>query len=364
MQPVFYDPSITYEENDKRGPALILQDLKPRKRHITKKTKFLDFDINVPFGIPAGPLLNSAYCKAAFDFGFDINYYKTRRSIPIKPLPFPNVLFVQSNNPVSLEDTQKPVVVKKEMPKSMSELSITNSFGNPSQEAKLWQEDMRKAVSYAREGQLLIASVVGTIQEGFSEDDYYNDFAHAAELANETGVKVIEINLSCPNVSGERHLCFNPDAVESISKKARAAVGNKPLLVKFGYFSESQSGLLEDILKRIKPYVAGIAVINGIPGPVVDEDGNQALPGAPSRLISGICGAVIKNAGLDMVDRLYRLRDKTHSDFAIIGMGGVMTADDYYDYRKAGADVVQSATGAMWNPYLAYEIWQNQSKIV
>ncbi len=33
-----------------------------------------------------------------------------------------------------------------------------------------------------------------------------------------------------------------------------------------------------------------------------------------------------------------------------------MTPKDFLEYHKAGADLVQSATGAMWNPYLAYEI--------
>ena len=35
---------------------------------------------------------------------------------------------------------------------------------------------------------------------------------------------------------------------------------------------------------------------------------------------------------------------------------GVMTADDFKAYRKAGADLVQACTGPMWNPYLAQEI--------
>ncbi|MEK9161093.1 MAG: diguanylate cyclase, partial [Patescibacteria group bacterium] len=38
------------------------------------------------------------------------------------------------------------------------------------------------------------------------------------------------------------------------------------------------------------------------------------------------------------------------------GVGGVTRPEDYKEYRDAGADVVMSATGAMWNPYLAKEI--------
>ena len=40
----------------------------------------------------------------------------------------------------------------------------------------------------------------------------------------------------------------------------------------------------------------------------------------------------------------------------IIGVGGVTVPKDFREYRDAGADVVMSATGAMWNSYLAKEI--------
>jgi dihydroorotate dehydrogenase (NAD+) catalytic subunit len=36
-----------------------------------------------------------------------------------------------------------------------------------------------------------------------------------------------------------------------------------------------------------------------------------------------------------------------------------MSAEDFNEYRQAGADVVQSATGAMWNHNLAQEIKQS-----
>ena len=57
-----------------------------------------------------------------------------------------------------------------------------------------------------------------------------------------------------------------------------------------------------------------------------------------------------------MIKRLKRIRENLKKDFAIVGVGGVMTPADYFEYRKQDADLVQSATGAMWNPYLAKEI--------
>ena len=57
-----------------------------------------------------------------------------------------------------------------------------------------------------------------------------------------------------------------------------------------------------------------------------------------------------------MVKRLKKLREEFGYKFTIIGVGGVTTADDFFEYQQAGADAVMSATGAMWNPYLAQEI--------
>src|SRR3989344_945222 len=130
MQPAFFDPSISYEENDKNGPALLSQNLKPPARKITKKYKFLDLDINFPFGIPSGPLLNSRYIKAAFDFGYDVIHYKTRRSLPFPVNKFPNVLFVNIDGDLTLKKAEKPLIGKKTINRKTTEFSITNSFGN------------------------------------------------------------------------------------------------------------------------------------------------------------------------------------------------------------------------------------------
>jgi dihydroorotate dehydrogenase (NAD+) catalytic subunit len=94
---------------------------------------------------------------------------------------------------------------------------------------------------------------------------------------------------------------------------------------------------------------------------VVTKKGEQALPGK-NRLKSGICGASIKWAGLDMVQRLKTIREKKEMKFSIIGVGGVMVPEDYDEYRESGADLVQSATGAMWNPYLAQEVKAKSKK--
>ncbi|HCM52225.1 TPA: diguanylate cyclase [Candidatus Saccharibacteria bacterium] len=351
----FYDPTKPYDDNFDDGPTLVSPTDKPYKNSGQPKFKFLGKKLYSPFGIPAGPILNSKYVKYAFERGFDVVVYKTQRSMEFKVNRFPNVLYLDIDGDLTLAKTSKPLLGKTDTDQPIQQLSITNSFGNPSRGPVFWVADTKKAHSYQDKGQLLISSAVGTIKEGFSNEDYYEDFAKAAGLAKSSDVEAIEINLSCPNVANEGILCYTLEPVIDITRRVKERIGNIPLIVKVGYYSAEQQLLLEKVIKEISPYIAAISAINTIPAPVVDKNGNQALPG-PNRLVSGICGAAIKWAGLDMVKRLNQLRRKTKAEFEIVGVGGVMTPADFHHYRQAGADVVQSATGAMWNPQLAAQI--------
>lgn len=357
LQQPFYDPNKSYEENSEEGPygAFANADESGSTVSADSKYSFLGFKINSPFGIASGPLPNSKFTTAAFKMGFDVVCYKTRRSTSFASNAWPNVLFVNVDGDLTLEKAKTPLHGSLKPFRNDTKYSITNSFGNPSQDGEVWAQDLKKAIDGVGKGQLLISSVVGTIQEGFSPDDYYEDFADTAEIADKAGAEVIELNLSCPNVASEGVLCYSPEAVLAICQKVRARIGDKPIVVKFGYFSEEQQALLEKIIGSISKYINAVSVINTIPAAVVDEKGEQALPGK-GRLMSGVCGAGIKWAGLDMVRRLNSLRKEKDYKFEIIGIGGVMTPEDFEEYRAAGADVVQSATGAMWNPFLAQEI--------
>jgi dihydroorotate dehydrogenase len=102
-------------------------------------------------------------------------------------------------------------------------------------------------------------------------------------------------------------------------------------------------------------HVDGISAINTLAAPIITEDGKQAFPG-PGREKAGVSGSAIKWAGIEMVNRLKHIREALKLEYVIIGMGGVMTPRDFEDYRTAGADLVQSATGAMWNPDLAHQV--------
>jgi dihydroorotate dehydrogenase (NAD+) catalytic subunit len=351
---LFYDPARTFEDNYKNGPFNMDQK-DYRNDKANAKFRFLGFPVQSPFGIAAGSLPTSRHTNAAFRLGYDVVVYKTQRSGEFPSNAFPNVLPLDVQGDITVERLKKPFVVREDYPEDLKELSITNSFGVPSYGPDVWSGDLANALQGVGAGQLLIMSVVGTIREGATAAEYYNDFAVAAREAKDAGAQVIEINLSCPNVASEGVICYSIDAVHEICKLTKDAIGDTPLIIKVGYYAPEQQELLESIVDKVSPYIAAISSINTLAGEIVNKDGTQALPGN-GRLRSGICGAGITWAGLDMVKRLNTLRLKKGYTYEIIGVGGVMSPTEFNEYREAGADLVQSVTGAMWNQYLARDI--------
>lgn len=350
MKIPFYDPEKSYEENFEQGPFGSFADGVVVENKSEKKYDFLGFKVNSLFGIPAGPLLNSKFCKGAFEKGFDICVYKTVRSGAFPCHPYPNVLAVKVEGDLTYEKAQNKLVANNNFAEP---LSITNSFGVPSKDSSIWQEDVKRAISHEGKGQVLVLSFMGTVKENQTADEFVADYALAARLAVETGAKILETNLSCPNIGNEGLVCYNLDMTERVCEAIRKEIGNTPLIIKVGYYKNE-----EDIKKLVdiaSKYAQAISAINTVQAEIVDEKGNQALPGA-NRVKSGVCGAGIKWAGLEMVKKLKKIILEKNSVLKIIGVGGVMEPSDYDEYIRAGADAVMSATGAMWNPLLAKDI--------
>lgn len=347
----YYDPKKSYEENFEKGPYGAFVDKKIFRDKGEPQYKFLGQKVYLPFGIPAGPVLNSKFVKGALEKGFDLVVYKTVRSDVFPCHPFPNVLKVNLKGNLTLKRAQKLITTST---KYSEPLSITNSFGVPSKSPSDWQKDVKKAVLYAKKGQVTILSFMGTVKKNQTETEFVKDFAVSAKLALSTGAKILEVNLSCPNIGNEGLVCYNLKITEKALKAIRKVIGKTPLIVKTGYFEKDED--LKKFTEIVNRYAQAVSAINTIAAPVVDKKGNQALPGSPMRLKSGVCGTVIRWAGLDMVKRLFELRRKNKFSYKIVGVGGVMNSNDYKKYVKAGADAVMSATGSMWNPYLAQEI--------
>ena len=348
LQDPVYDPSLSYMDNFERGPFGAFAHPVAATEFGEPQHSFLGHPVYAPFGIPAGPLLNGKFVKAALDMGFDIPVYKTVRTRKVPCHPWPNVLAVEVEGDLTLDKTRLIATEHYAEP-----LSITNSFGVPSFDPDFWQPDLADAVVHARKGQVVVGSYQGTKSEHGGVSGYIADFILGAKLLRETGVKIVEANLSCPNEGTSNLLCFDVARSRQIVEAIKNELGNIPLVIKIAYFRDDE--LLRQLVRAVSGIVSGISAINTISAEIVDEHGHQALPGE-GRLRSGVCGHSIKWAGLEMSRRLRKLRDEIEAGIAIIGVGGVGSAADFHDYRQAGADAVMSATGAMWNPLLAQQI--------
>ncbi|RSX53542.1 dihydroorotate oxidase [Bifidobacterium goeldii] len=376
----FYNVNLSYEDNYRQGPFGEFAAALAEQESVTAApaapaapaADFLGHKVNLPFGIPAGPLLNERFTTAAFRMGFDIATYKTVRSRAWGCNPFPNVLAVHpksadgSLTPGSAElDEGVLADTNYKLP-----ISISNSFGVPSRDPDEWQPDMKRAIVAAGDGQVLLPSFQGSRVEGMSGDDYIADHVTTARLVCETGADLMEMNTSCPNEGHNRLLCHDPALVGRITEAVKNEIGNRPLIVKLAYIPpvEVEGGwsadrrIIDDAALELmiretaaRGSVQAFSTINTISARLVDAAGEQALPGK-GRDRSGVCGSAIRGAGLDMVARLAAIRDRLGLDFAIIGVGGVVAPADYQAYRAAGVDAVMSATGAMWDASLAREI--------
>jgi dihydroorotate dehydrogenase len=362
-----YNIGLSYDENYERGPEFsgTLPELAEINRGLPAYS-FFGKKLNSPLGVPAGPLLNSAYIKLYADLGFDVLTYKTVRTLRFPAHPYPNVLAVATSPEQMMPPGDKPELTSLPDDSSpLEQLSITNSFGMPSREPQIWQEDVAKARATLHEGQMLVVSVVGTVKAGGTLQELAEDFALAGEWAKQAGAEAVEANFSCPNVqSGEGSLYQSPEAVGIIAAALRKRLGSTPLILKMGFLGDANL-TREVIAAAVRAGANALAAINTIPANVRTSEGVQALPGN-GRLSSGICGAAIKPAGRAMVKRLLETRRAlgiSSSDLAIVGVGGVMTAPNALEYLELGVDGVQSGTGAMWNPYLAQEFKQLYAKV-
>ncbi len=347
-----YNIERSYEDNYQEGPFL---DVTPPQRKISPEFSFLGFKVNSLFGVPAGPLLNANWVIAYAKLGFDLLVYKTVRTEERPCHPNPNCMYLSQKRQLLDVDFNRQLIGSMTPPDDPALISITNSFGMPSRTPEIWQADIQKAKAGMGTGQLLIVSVVGTP----GEVDLKADYVKGAALAVEAGAPAIEINLSCPNVvSREGSIYTDPEFSSQISLAVKHEIGEVPLIIKMGYIADPFKRA--QVISANAPHVDAISSINTLSFEVINEEGEAALPGE-GRLRAGVCGAAIRARALSQTEHLVALKKQHHYDFAIIGVGGVMTTEHIHDYLNLGTDAVMSATGAMWDPLLAYRFWEKNT---
>ena len=171
----------------------------------------------------------------------------------------------------------------------------------------------------------VIVNVAGeTIEE-------YVEVARA--LSKEPKVKGIELNISCPNVKkGGMTFGIDPKAVKELIEEVRAAT-KLPLIAKL-------SPNVTDITVIAKAAVSAgadaLSLINTVLGMAIDIKTKKPKL---ATVTGGLSGPAIKPIAIRMVWQVAQV-----VKVPIIGIGGIMTAEDAYEFLLAGAKAVQIGT--------------------
>ena len=161
--------------------------------------------------------------------------------------------------------------------------------------------------------------------------DTVGEFAAACRrLSGDERVAAVELNLSCPNVEhGGLTFCAGPRAVAGVVADCRAALPEKPLLVKL-----TNDGAVANALAAEEAGADAVTLINTIPALAVDARERRVL------LRGGLSGPAIKPVALRAVYEASRaLR------VPVVGCGGVSSGTDVAEFMLAGAAAVQVGSG-------------------
>lgn len=167
----------------------------------------------------------------------------------------------------------------------------------------------------------------------------------AARLSETSGVDMLELNISCPNVS-EGGIAFgkNWKMTEKVVAEVKR-VTNLPLIVKL---SPNVSDI-EVIAKAAEAAGAdALSMINTLLGMSIDISRKRPTLG---NIFGGLSGPAIKPIALRCVYQVARC-----VKVPIIGMGGIMNANDAIEFIMAGATAIAVGTANFANPHATIDI--------
>ena len=178
---------------------------------------------------------------------------------------------------------------------------------------------------------------------GSSADEY----GELAKRLDVPGVAGIELNVSCPNVK-EGGILFgtSPDAVASVVRAAKANT-KKPVILKL---SPNVTDIVPIAQAAEKAGADALSLINTLLGMEIDIRTRRPVLG---NITGGLSGPAVKPVALRLVWQTARA---VH--IPVIGMGGIMTADDAIAFFLAGASAVAVGTANFVDPAITEKIIQ------
>jgi len=189
--------------------------------------------------------------------------------------------------------------------------------------------------------QSLVPPVIVNIYGRF-EDEYAQ---LAARIDRIEAIAAIEVNISCPNVkAGGMAFGVDPKAAFNVIRAVRNQT-SKTLIVKL---SPNVTDITEIALAVQDAGAECVSLINTITAMVVDIDTRRPRL---SNITGGLSGPAIKPVALRMVWQVAQV-----AKVPIIGIGGIMKAEDALEFIIAGASAIQVGTANFINPHATTDI--------
>lgn len=185
-------------------------------------------------------------------------------------------------------------------------------------------------------GTRIIANVAGKTEAEFP--------ALVAKLNPIRGIHAIELNLSCPNVSGGIDFATNPEVTERVLRQCRSET-ELPLLAKL---TPNVTDLVSIAEAASRGGADAVTLINTVLGTAIDWKRRKPIL---SNVLGGLSGPAIKPIALRAVLTVAR-----RVKIPIVGVGGVSTIDDVMEFLVAGASAVQLGTVSFFDPTASMRI--------
>ena len=182
-------------------------------------------------------------------------------------------------------------------------------------------------------GTSVIVSVAGRTQDDF--------VSLAARVGNQNGVSAIELNLSCPNVSGGVDFGTNANSCRDVVAAARAECP-VPILAKL---TPNVTNIAEIAQAARDGGADAVCLINTVLAMAVDWRKCKPMLGNG---MGGLSGPAIKPIALRCVHQV-----ASKVDIPIIGIGGISNIDDVMQFIVAGASAVQIGTANYYDPTIS-----------
>ena len=172
---------------------------------------------------------------------------------------------------------------------------------------------------------------------GFSIDEYVEN---CRKLENVEQVKILEVNISCPNVhAGGKNFGCDPKAAAEVTKAVKAAT-SKPVFMKL---TPNVTDIAEIARACEDAGADGVCLINTLLGMRIDLKSRKPII---ANRTGGVSGPAVFPVALRMVWDVYEA-----VRIPIIGCGGVSSAEDAAEMMLAGAAAVEVGAANLKDPY-------------